>query len=91
MATDGPTPPPCDPEILKNGRLVITLQGSSNAVENWVKRVAEMAGARLDWHYVGGIAHVLHLGDDESLQRVHTAIENLWHEMPGPSVSRQRG
>src|SRR3989339_1068661 len=74
MATDGPTPPPCDPEIVAKGEPVALLYGTPNAVERWVKSVAELANARVDWHYTGGIAEVLHLGDLESRRRVHNAI-----------------
>lgn len=36
--------------------------GSKNA-EAWVREVAAQSGQRVDWHYSGGIAHVLVLGD----------------------------
>lgn len=77
MATDGPTPPACDQEILREGKPIILLSGSSNMVENWVNDVAEAACARLDWHYSGGIAQVLHLGDDQSWDRTQQAIDSL--------------
>ncbi|NQT49207.1 hypothetical protein HQ571_00780 [Candidatus Kuenenbacteria bacterium] len=74
MATDGPDPTPCDIEIFKEGKPVALLTGSSNAVENWVKEVARTANARVDWHYSGGVAQVLHLGDMDSRRRVEKAI-----------------
>lgn len=83
MATDGPTPKPCDPDIFKNGEGVCVLDGSSNAIERWVKSVAKKADAKVDWHYSGGRANVLHLGDDASRQRVFNAIEELKEELDG--------
>lgn len=83
MATDGPTPPACNPDIYKNGKTVCILSGSSNAIERWVQSVAQKAGAQVDWHYIGGRANVLHLGDEESHQRVLDAIEELKGTVPG--------
>jgi hypothetical protein len=74
MATDGPTPPPCDRDIFENGECIATAIGSSNAVENWVKAVAGKARARMDWHYVGGVAAIRHLGDGESRRRAVAAL-----------------
>ena len=48
MSTDGPTPPPCDQEIYDKGNGVALLDGSSNAVERWVRAVAKKAEARVD-------------------------------------------
>ena len=87
MATDGPTPPPCNPDIFKNGRGICVLDGSSNAVESWVQAVAKKADAQVDWHYSGGRANVLHLGDDESRQRVLNAIEELEGDLQGDILS----
>ena len=75
MATDGSDPKPCDRDIFLNGVPVALLDGPSNAVENWVKKIVETAKARIDWHYSGGIAQVLFLGDRESRARVHAAID----------------
>ncbi len=87
MATDGPTPPPCNPDIFKNGEGVCILAGSSNAVERWVQSVAKKADAQVDWHYSGGRANVLHLGDAESRQRVLNAIEELKGNFEGQILS----
>lgn len=87
MATDGPTPEPCNPEIFKNGTGVCILSGSSNAIETWVQAVAKKANAQVDWHYSGGRANVLHLGDEESRQRVFNAIEELKGELKGSILS----
>lgn len=78
MATDGPTPPPCESDIFKNGECVfVTDTIPSNAMEGWVKHVAEISGQRVDWHFVGGRARVLALGD---IEKVKLAIEALMPE-----------
>ncbi len=87
MATDGPTPPPCNPEIFKKGEGVCVVDGSSNAVECWVKKIARKANAQIDWHYSGGRANVLHLGDAASRQRVLNAISELEGELEGTILS----
>jgi hypothetical protein len=87
MATDGPTPQPCNPDIFKKGQGVCILGGRSNAVERWVQAVAKKANAQVDWHYSGGRANVLHLGDRESYQRVLNAIEELKSELDGQILS----
>jgi len=87
MATDGPTPAPCDPKIFKKGKGVCVVDGSSNAVERWVRAVAKEANAKVDWHYSGGRANVLHLGDKVSRQRVLNAISKLEGELKGCILS----
>lgn len=88
MATDGPTPPPCDQETFQNGQPVAAIDGSSNAVERWVQAVAKKARARVDWHYSGGIAQVLHLGDSESRARVEEAVDALKPTLKGTIMQR---
>jgi hypothetical protein len=83
MATDGPTPPPCDDEIFENGQPIAALDGRSNAVEAWVQAVATKAEARIDWHYSGGVAQVLHLGDEASRIRVLNTMRVLAPELQG--------
>jgi hypothetical protein len=87
MATDGPTPAPCNPDIFKNGQGICVVDGSSNAVERWVQQVAKAANAQVDWHYSGGRANVLHLGDEESRLRVLQVISNLESELDGSLLS----
>lgn len=87
MATDGPTPSPCNQEIFEKGKGVCVVSGSSNAVERWVKKIAKKADAKVDWHYSGGLANVLHLGDGESRQRVLNAISELEGELEGTILS----
>jgi len=75
MATDGPTPPPCNKDVYANGTMVMMTAGiPSNAMEEWVKKVAEKSGQPVDWHFAGGRACVLALGD---LNAVRQAIAEL--------------
>jgi len=88
MATDGPTPPPCNDQIFKNGHPVVLLDAPSNAAEQWVRAVADKANALVDWHYSGGIAQVLHLGDLDSRLRVESAIDELAPALQGTILRR---
>lgn len=84
MATDGPgAPPPCDVEIFRNGQPIAALTGSSYLVERWVRKMAYVANARIDWHYSAGVAQVLHLGDDQSRARVIAAMQLFESEFDG--------
>jgi hypothetical protein len=87
MATDGPTPKPCDRKIFREGQPIALLDGSSNAVENWVQAVAKRAEARVDWHYSGGVAQVLFLGDADERARVEQAILALIPELNGNVIA----
>lgn len=78
MATDGPTPPPCTVDIYKKGQVIfMTSTIPSNAMEGWVRAIAEKSGQRVDWHFVGGRAVVLYLGDRA---KVYDAIVALLPE-----------
>lgn len=88
MATDGPTPSPCNDDVFRNGQPVVLVDARSNAMERWVQAVAAAADAQLDWHYSGGVAQVLHLGDDESRARVEAAITELECDLDGSIMRR---
>lgn len=90
MSSDGLTPPPCDQEIFEKGEPVAALDAASNAAERWVKSVAARAEARLDWHYSGGRAQVLHLGDASSRARVMMAIDELENSLEGTILTIYR-
>lgn len=56
----------CDDEVFKRGvplLLADTFRCGAAGFELWVQRVAQESGQRVDWHYSGGVAHVLVLGD----------------------------
>ncbi len=81
-------PPPCDSEIFSKGIPVAALNARSQAAETWVRSIAKDADARVDWHYSGGIAQVLHLGDLESRKRVEQSITKLLPELDGNLMRR---
>lgn len=91
MATDGPDPTACDKEIFHNGTHVfLTDSISSNRMERWVKEVAKLSEQRVDWHFFGGRANVLAIGD---LDRVHAAIQELMplHDQLRAETAKSRG
>lgn len=88
MATDGPTPAPCEKTVFTDGIAVILLSGSSNMIEKCVKSIAKKAQAVVDWHYSGGIANVHHLGDQENRIRVEITIDELSSKFPGQILKR---
>jgi hypothetical protein len=58
--------PPCDGEVFKHGESLLACDThgcGAMGFEEWVKRIREDSGQRVDWHYSGGIAHVLYIGD----------------------------
>ena len=72
MATDGPTPPPCDPRVFRDGTTVfIGHTIGSCAMEAWVKKIAATSGQSVDWAWMGGRAVVRALGD---LAKVDAAL-----------------
>lgn len=78
MATDGPDPTPCSKEMLEKGQIVfVTHSIPSNAMEGWVKKVAEKSGQDVDWHFEGGRAVVMTLGD---VSIVKKALEEFMPE-----------
>jgi len=64
----------CDAEVFKNGQSVAALDACMHRAEEWVQAVARESGQRVDWHYSGGIANVLCLGDHARAAR---AVEKL--------------
>lgn len=53
----------CDQEVFDKGQSLAAIDGRSKDVNPWVEKVAQESGQRVDWHYSGGVAHVLVLGD----------------------------
>lgn len=78
MSTDGPDPTPCDPKVFEEGECVfITHTIPSNSMESWVKAVARDSKQPVDWHFAGGRAVVLALGD---IEKVKASIRKLIDE-----------
>lgn len=80
MSTASDDPPACDREVFEKGLGVAALDARMHAAEAWVKKVAAASGQRVDWHYSGGVANVLYLGD---YAKVTQAIEQLKGELDG--------
>ncbi len=83
MTTDGVIPPPCNEDIFRNGKPIAFLDGRSSAIETWVKRVSTVANAHIDWHYSGGVAQVLYLGDTTDKMRIIATIQELASTLQG--------
>ena len=63
-------PVPCQDDIFKNGHTVFVIhhQLKSEYIEVWVKEVAKRSGEKVDWHYSGGHANILGMGDFEKIR-----------------------
>jgi hypothetical protein len=75
----------CDEDIFKNGHGVCVLDACMHRAETWVQAVAHESGQRVDWHYSGGRANVLYLGD---YKRVAAAVEKLAPTLTDPMVRK---
>lgn len=53
----------CDDEIFKRGHSICALDACKHRAELFAREVASLSGQRVDWHYSGGIANVLYIGD----------------------------
>ncbi len=77
----------CDREIFEKGDPLMVvwekLECTPQEISEWIARVAEEANTRIDWHYSGGRAHVLHLGDEESRKRAIEVAQRLEPEFKG--------
>jgi len=60
----------CDPNIYKNGVSVGWLSGRSEFVERYVKALATLSGQPVDWHYIGGRANILTIGDTNRIKEL---------------------
>ena len=88
MATDGPTPPPCDPKLFSEGSVVfVTSSIGSCAIERWVKDIAEESGQPVDWSWHGGRAVILALGDLDAVCKAITKFMPVHDELYRRSVS----
>ncbi len=70
------TPQPCDKEVFSSGKALMacdTYECRSSGLEEWVKKIADLSKQRVDWHYSGGVAQVLYIGDRMLIEK---AIES---------------
>lgn len=70
IKTDNP-PTPCKKEIYEKGKFVTWIIGANSAtIEEYVRFIAKITETETDWHYFGGRAQVLTLGDPAIVRQV---------------------
>jgi hypothetical protein len=79
---------PCNPKIFTEGKSILAIDGKSRNVETWVRKIAQQAKVLIDWHYSGGIAHVLLLGDIGDWERAQEHIEMLSPKLIGRIIRK---
>jgi hypothetical protein len=61
----------CEANVYKNGKSLFMAStgptGGANLFEAWICEVREVCGQQLDWHYAGGRANVLYIGDPNKI------------------------
>lgn len=71
-------PPPCSKDVYANGTPVWKTDTiRSFNLEPWVQKIAKLSGQSVDWHFAGGRAIVLALGD---IDKVRAALVELLPE-----------
>lgn len=59
----------CDYDVYEKGRQVFLTQTiRASNIETWVQKIAADSGQQVDWHYAGGRAIILALGDIEKVR-----------------------
>ena len=82
-------PAPCDSKIFKEGTSIVALYTeSAETAETRVKSIAKESEVPVDWHYSGGIANVLYLGDSKARKKVNQAINKLEESLDGTIMTR---
>lgn len=65
----------CAPDIFANGvPVAVIADRKADAIEEIVLLASATIGIRADWHYVGGRARVLALGDDVERARLRAFL-----------------
>jgi hypothetical protein len=77
---------PCNQNVFKNGHSIATLDACMHRAETFVQAVAKESGQPVDWHYSGGIANVLYLGD---FDKVKAAFDKLTPMLSDPMKREQ--
>jgi hypothetical protein len=73
-------PAPSDDEVYRKGQVVYALNGlPPPAIEGFLIRIRRETGARVDWHFVGGIAQIKVLGTRKDRNAVREALSALEH------------
>lgn len=87
---DRAPPPRCDEAIYREGRTIFVLDDygvGNRGVERWVRSLAEASGQRVDWHYAGGLAVVLYIGEWRKVRDAERRLRcpgRLMRIMPDP-------
>ena len=71
----------CNPEVYECGKVALVIDACMFRAEEWVQKVTQESGQRVDWHYSGGRAVVLYLGDQK---KVLAAAEKLAWDLRAP-------
>lgn len=64
----------CDQDVFTLGHSICVLDACRHRAETFAQAVAADSGQRADWHYSGGRANVLYLGDHA---KVAAAVERI--------------
>lgn len=73
----------CDKELFDHGHSVAVLDACRYRAERFVQAVAEKSGQRVDWHYSGGRANVLYIGDHAKVtEAIETCVSLLSDDLP---------
>jgi hypothetical protein len=64
----------CDADVFKRGHAIALLDACMHRAELFRLAVAQESGQSVDWHYSGGRANMLYLGD---FARVDAAVSKL--------------
>jgi hypothetical protein len=70
--------------VYDHGTTLAYLDARSAPAEEWVRKVAVLSGQRVDWHYFGGRAHVMFLGNHA---KAVLAVLRLQKELDGKILS----
>lgn len=74
-------PQRCHPDIFKNGHMVfLTHTLGTDGMNEWIKALRETSGQPIDWHFAGGRARVLALGDIDEVRKAIVRHRDLHDE-----------
>ena len=70
---------PCKENIYRDGKTVFVIpELDKYEIEKWCRHISNESGQPVDWHYYGGRANILALGD---LEKVECAIKKSLPEL----------
>ncbi len=70
----------CNQEVFTKGHAAACLDACTFVAERFVQAVAKESGQRVDWHYSGGIANVLYLGDHAKVMDAIAKLASMLSE-----------